>query len=450
MAITTILYSNFLNPISKIRADFLPHYALSFTSETITYFGPIEHLPKTEKKEGEENFYDFSDCVVLPAFFDLHFHWVQWGVRQQPKKDLMHWLREFTWPAEQKFQDYSYAKIQAENFSLELQKRGIAGGACYGSVHPHTVSLGLEYFKGDFILGNVLMTMNSPEYLQKSQERSKEEALELYKQYGKKYCLTPRFAPTTHPELMQDLGQEAHNRKGFIQTHLSENLEEIQFVTEFYKKEFPLYAPEGSDSYTEIYHHCGLLGPRTILGHAIHLSPKEWNLLKRTQTILAHCPTSNAPIEEDGLGSGLFDYETADALNIPWGLGSDIGGGPSLSPFDVLNSFVFQQERAKKIHTSFTKGLFHYTKGNASLLGHSFKGYFAAQTDASGVILPLPHSLKENLSSWKAEEILSRILKRPLHKRAEFENLASHCFIKGELLSGDWGEKKKNRPQVAH
>src|SRR5690606_22243764 len=98
-------------------------------------------------------------------------------------------------------------------------------------------------------------------------------------------------------------------------------------------------------SYTEIYQRTGMLGPRSLMGHGIHLAPEELKLLKKSKTVLVHCPTSNAPIKQQGLGSGLFDFRGVEKARIRWALGSDIGGGPFLSMLDVIQSFVDQNRR---------------------------------------------------------------------------------------------------------
>ena len=93
-----------------------------------------------------------------------------------------------------------------------------------------------------------------------------------------------------------------------VQTHLSETQREIEETLNLYKQ-----WPEFRDveSYLEIYQRAGLIQKRCILGHCIHLTDQEWKILSDTQAAVAHCPTSNAPQEQRGLGSGLFELERA-------------------------------------------------------------------------------------------------------------------------------------------
>src|SRR5690606_34631129 len=136
---------------------------------------------------------------------------------------------------------------------------------------------------------------------------------------------TPRFAITTTPKVMKEGSKLADKAKCFKQTHLSETPQEIDFVLSIYKQ---LSGFEKVKSYTEIYEKTGMLGKRSLMGHGIHLSDKELKILSKTETSVIHCPTSNAPIKEKGLGSGLFNFKKVEKSKVRWALGSDIGGGP--------------------------------------------------------------------------------------------------------------------------
>ncbi len=57
-----------------------------------------------------------------------------------------------------------------------------------------------------------------------------------------------------------------------IQTHVSENLAEIAYANELY----PNYG-----DYVGIYEKFHLLGPKTLLGHCIHLSHRETEVISR-------------------------------------------------------------------------------------------------------------------------------------------------------------------------
>ena len=144
-----------------------------------------------------------------------------------------------------------------------------------------------------------------------------------------------------------------------MQTHLCETTDEIQHTLNLYR-DIPGF--EDISSYTEIYARCDMLGPKTVMGHSIHLEQDEWDLLADSNTAIASCPTSNAPIEDFGLGSGLFDFEKAEEQGNSLGLASDIGGGPYLCMFDVIDSFERQNRYAGKSGDHHIKALHRSTK----------------------------------------------------------------------------------------
>ncbi len=212
----------------------------------------------------------------------------------------------------------------------------------------------------------------------------------------------------------------------FKQTHLSETPQEIEFVLSIYRK---LPGFEDVSSYTEIYEKTGMLGSRSLMGHGIHLSPRELKLLARTKTSIIHCPTSNAPIKEQGLGSGLFNFKQVEKANVRWALGSDIGGGPFLSMFDVMRSFIDQNKKKKIKGASAVKALYRATLAGAEILGlEKSSGNLNKGKNATFLVVPV-----SKLKSLKgAEEILMSIIKSCRTRRGDYSNLVSEVYLKGE------------------
>jgi guanine deaminase len=131
--------------------------------------------------------------------------------------------------------------------------------------------------------------------------------------------VTPRFAPTCSEAALQGLGKLAaeFDPPLHIQTHISENRNEVDLVKELF--------PE-ADSYTGVYEKHNLLTPRTILAHAVHLTPEERKLVRARDSKISHCPASNS-----ALGSGICPVRTFIDEGITVGLGTDVSGGYSPS-----------------------------------------------------------------------------------------------------------------------
>jgi guanine deaminase len=382
------------------------------------------------RKMTVSNTHDFGQSVILPGFFDMHFHWVQDDVRQMPKDSLLEWLEKYTFPTEMKFSDKKYAAARASDFFRTLTAQGTIGGACYSSIHEHAIKAAMKEVKGHFVVGNVVMNMNSPEALTQGEDESIELTRRLISKYGKRYCFTPRFAITTTPRVMKEGSKLADKAGCFKQTHLSETPQEIAFVLSLYR-EIPGF--EKVKSYTDIYQKSGMLGKRSLMGHGIHLSQTELATLKRTQTSLIHCPTRNAPINQHGLGSGLFDFRNVEKARVRWALGSDIGGGPFLSMFDVMRSFVDQNKRKKRSDATYVKALYRSTLAGAKILGvEKVSGNLTKGKELSFIVVSLP---SQNPPS-DPETLLKKLIDPHKRSRQDYAKLVKAVFLNGKKISG--------------
>jgi guanine deaminase len=427
-----IILCDFINPINDKKCELTLSGAIVLKRYTWGYKiiekGSESLIMQKYSSKKSLEVLDKMGQLALPGFFDMHFHWVQDDVRLMPKDNLLEWLSKYTWPYEAKFKDRKYSNNKAMLFSKELLAVGTLGGACYASIHGHTVDHALKYFLGDYTVGNVLMTMNSPEYLTQTEKNAVSLIEKKSEKFKRLYAMTPRFAPTTSPEVMKKGGVFARKNKSFIQTHLSETENEIDYVLSLYK-EIPGF--EDVKTYTEIYDRCKLLGPQTIMGHGIHLSDVELKVISKTKTKIAHCPTSNAPHREKGLGSGLFDFRKVEKKKIDWALASDIGGGPFLSMFDVMRSFVQQNGKKKIKEATFIKALYRATLKGAEILGKDKKvGNLDAGKEANLIFVDTP-KLKDKDS---VEEVLKKIVLSKKTKREQYDTLVNSTFYRGEVV----------------
>ena len=73
--------------------------------------------------------------LLMPAFFDTHFHWVQDDVRQMPKVSLIEWLERYTFTEEAKYSDRNFSSAKAKQFWKRILSVGTIGGLCYSSIH---------------------------------------------------------------------------------------------------------------------------------------------------------------------------------------------------------------------------------------------------------------------------------------------------------------------------
>ncbi|PWB77718.1 MAG: guanine deaminase [Candidatus Methylomirabilota bacterium] len=357
---------------------------------------------------------DCSDRLILPGFIDTHTHLPQFGAVALYGKELPEWLNEHIFPAERQFTPEA-ADTQCPIFFHSLLAFGVTTAAIYCAVRKDSTHVAFQWAERTgirAIIGKVMMDRNAPDFLLENTSDSLRAGEELCREWhgaanGRLlYAFTPRFAPTCSRALMKGVSDLAGRYGAYIQTHLAENRAEIQWVRDLF--------PE-MRSYTEVYFGVGLLGPKTLLAHAIHVGADERRLLAETQSCLSHCPTSNLFLK-----SGLMPLRELMNSRLRIGLGSDVGGGPTLSPFEVMRSAIYTHTARRMLHDvdggdiSPATALYLATLGGAAALGLDNKiGSLVRGKEADFVVVnprrlsPLPTDKWMDLSS---DTLLSRMI----------------------------------------
>ena len=266
-----------------------------------------------------------ADALIMPGFIDPHIHYPQTQVIASYGAQLLEWLEKYTFVEEQKFADPAHAARNAEFFLDELARNGTTTACAYCTAHPASAeALFTAAHKRNvgMIAGNAVMNRNGPPGLLASADSAIADSRDLIRRWHgtgrQRYAVTPRFAVTSTDAQLAELGALLKEfPTTLMQTHLDENLDEIATI----KKLFPADA-----SYTAVYGRFGLLGPRSLMGHCVHLTDAEVALLRDTQSVAVFCPTSNLFI-----GSGLFDYQRLNTAGVRIALATDVGGGTSYS-----------------------------------------------------------------------------------------------------------------------
>lgn len=305
---------------------------------------------------------DHRPHLILPGFIDPHIHYPQMQVLGSYAGGLLEWLNSYTFVEEQKFADAAHAGRVASSFFDTLLRHGTTTASAYCTVHPQSVDAFFdEAGKRNMLMlgGKVMMDRNAPPgLLDTAQSGYDDTKAGIARWHGRgraHYVITPRFAITSTPAQMEAVQALAREHPDLhIQTHVSENLDEIAFARELY--------PNHGD-YVGIYEKYQLLGPRTLLGHAIHLSHRETEILAETGSVAVFCPTSNLFI-----GSGLFDYDRLHTHGVRIALATDVGGGTSYSMLRTLDeAYKVMQLRGQRLNP--LRSFYHMTLGNARALG---------------------------------------------------------------------------------
>ena len=345
---------------------------------TLVYAGPRDNGP--ELPEGC-TIYDYGSQLILPGFIDTHLHPPQHGIIASNSTELLHWLDTYTFPEEGRFQDPAHCKNASALFFDELLANGTTTVLAMATVHSQSAeALFSEAEKRNlrFITGKTLMDQNAPDYLTDTPESAYEESLALAEKWHRKgrlhYAVTPRFAVTsTHGQLEACGALLNKDPSLYLHTHLSENHGEMEAVKTLF--------PECQD-YLGVYEAFGLVGENSLFAHSIYLSDDELKRMEEHGASVSFCPSSNL-----FLGSGLFHYKKMAENNIPVGLGCDIGGGTSFSPFHTMvEGFKVCQLRKEPI--SAMTAFYLATLGGAKSLGLEEKvGSFAPGMEADFVVI---------------------------------------------------------------
>jgi guanine deaminase len=275
----------------------------------------------------------YADALILPGFIDTHVHYPQTQIIGAYGKQLIDWLNNYTFIAEQQFASPEHGHEVAKIFLRECVRAGTTTAMVYCTVYPQSVDAFFEEaekINARMIAGKVLMDRNAPPALLDTPQSGYDQSKTLLQKWHKRgrqlYCITPRFAPTSSPEQMEMTGALWKEfPDAYLQSHVSENLGEVAWVKELY--------PERS-GYLDVYEHYGQLGPRAVYGHGIHLTESELARCHETGTAIAHCPTSNL-----FLGSGCLNVENLQRADRPVrvGLATDLGAGTSFSQLQTMN-----------------------------------------------------------------------------------------------------------------
>lgn len=314
---------------------------------------------------------DYGKKLIIPGFVDLHLHGPQFpNLGLGLDKELMPWLESYTFPEESKYGDMEYAKKVYHTLVKELWKNGTTRSCIFASIHLESTKLLMDIVNeaglGAYV-GKVNMDRNCPDFLCETTEKSLEDTESFLKEYGNKYkrvkpIISPRFVPTCTSNLLKGLGALSLKYKVPVQSHLSENKGEIEFVKELH--------PETAN-YASIYNDAGLLGQQpTIMAHCVLLNEEEIQLLSKNKVFIAHSPNSNS-----NLASGIAPVRRLLRAGIPIGLASDISGGHSLSMCSVIvegaqvsNIKWIESDKTEEPLT--TPELFYLaTKGSGSFFG---------------------------------------------------------------------------------
>ncbi|MEY8352433.1 amidohydrolase family protein [Lachnospiraceae bacterium 54-53] len=368
--------------------------------------GVFKELPE---EYGDYPLEDRGDVLIIPGLTDLHIHAPQFSFRGLGMdRELLDWLNTNTFPEEGKYADLEYAGKAYQIFADAMKKSATTRACIFATIHRPATELLMELMDKTGLktmIGKVNMDRNSPEYLcEAGGEQAERDTVRWLEDTGSKFenvkpILTPRFVPSCSDDLMERLGRLQKKYGLPVQSHLSENQGEIDWVSKL--------CPD-CGCYGEAYDRFGLFGgeAKTIMAHCVFSSEPEVRLMKERGVYIAHCPQSNT-----NLASGIAPVRAYLDRGLPVGLGTDVAGGSGESIFRAMTDAIqvsklkwrLQDENLKPLTVE--EAFYLGTMGGGSFFGKAgsfLKGYEfdALILDDSGLPHPQPLTLRERLERF--------------------------------------------------
>lgn len=388
--------------------------------------GVFENLPI---EYSDYELFDYSDKLVLPAMSDLHTHAPQFAFSGlNMDAELIEWLSSSAFLEEAKYSDLGYAQ-KAYSIFADVLKNSVTTRACiFATLHKDATKVLMEQLENTGLctfVGKVNMDRNSPDNLcEESSDKSVEDTVLWINETKDKFentkpILTPRFIPSCTGELMKNLSEIQKEYNLPVQSHLSENKDEIKWVQEL--------CPD-SKNYGDAYDSFGLFGKdaKTVMAHCVYSSDDEVELMKQNGVFVAHCPASNI-----NLSSGIAPVRRYLDNDLKIGLGTDVAGGHSVSLFRAIADTVqvsklyyrLVDENAKPV--TFNEAFYLATIGGGEFFGKV--GSFEKDYEFDAVVIDdsvLPHP--------QALGVHER-LQRAVYLNADFKGITAK-FVKGKKV----------------
>lgn len=333
--------------------------------------GIFDEIP--ERFRGTEVI-DCSGKLVLPGMTDLHIHAPQYAFRGTGMDyELLDWLEKAAFPEETRYADTAYAAEAYGIFADKMKKSATTRAVIFGTIHTEATLILMDLMEKSglvSLVGKVSMDRNAPpELTEKNADFAAGEVRRFIRESARrgyrrtKPVITPRFIPSCSRELTEALGRIRKEYSLPVQSHLSENPDEVRLVAKL--------EPEAA-FYGDAYDRYGLFGREgnTVMAHCVYSVPEEIRRIKDNGVWIAHCPSSNMNI-----ASGIAPVRRFLDQGIRTGIGTDVAGGTSESMFRAVTDAIqvsklywrYRDPEAKPL--MFREALYMATKGGGSFFG---------------------------------------------------------------------------------
>lgn len=349
---------------------------------------------------------DYKDCLVFPGMVDLHIHAPQYSfIGMSMDLELLEWLKKYTFPEEEKYMDLNYAEKAYRIFVDSIKKSATTRACVFATIHRHATQLLMSLMENSGLIsfvGKVNMDQGgTSEIFEKSAELSASETVNWINYATKEFTrtkpiLTPRFVPSCSNGLMKEIGKIQAEYGIPVQSHLSENRKEVEYVKSLHPS---------NAFYGDVYDEYGLFGKNnladqpfnTVMAHCVWSADEEVELMKQNGVFIAHCPASNM-----NLTSGIAPIRKYLDMGINVAIGTDVAAGDSISVFRAITDTIKASKMYFRLINDaykpilFSEAFYIATKGGGKFFGSvgSFEnGYEFDAVILDDSILPSPREL---------------------------------------------------------
>ena len=268
------------------------------------------------------------DCVIdgknkllIPPFYNTHCHAAMTLLRGiADNLELMEWLEKHIWPAENNLTAEA-VYIGSKLAILEMIK---SGTVFFNDMYffPEETLRAAEEMGVRAAIGMIAIDTTLPEKRAKY-VYDNERLFEKRSEYSDRMILTlaPHAVYTVHEKTLREIAERSEAENLPIHIHLSETAGEVEQCMQQHQLSPVQYLDK-----------LGLLTPRTVAAHAVHLSDSDIEILSERKVSVSYNPCSNYK-----LSSGRFRFRSlADAqVNITFGT-DGCASSDNLSMFDEM------------------------------------------------------------------------------------------------------------------
>ena len=312
--------------VRVLRPDMTVEKAQTVECENgyITCIRPYVNGEEKEKSESGE-WICGEGKLLMPGLCDSHMHTGQQLLKGRILDELpMIWTRIML-PFESTL-DEEKMELSAELAALEMIKSGTTAFVDAGSYYMESAAE--VYVKSGLrglLSASTMDEARLPDSIRQNADEAAIQTDRLYEAYhGKgnlKVAYSLRSLISCSEELILKVADHAKERNAFIQAHMNEYPNEINFFLQR-KQMRPL----------EYLDTLGVLNEKFIAAHCIMLSEKEKDILQKHDMKVCHCPFSNC-------GKGIPDTPSLLRKNICVGLGTDGAAHGGLSLWNEMKIF---------------------------------------------------------------------------------------------------------------